>query len=226
MKTFLNGELVPRLITSFPLTRFYSRNCTKHKIRCPYNDVQVPDAERSTTPDKPDLMWTPQVEAAIAEWQRTGIFPLPSLGLYPAPMPHLYPLEDLRLIYHVATLYCQLASIDANNFTLWTRHIPTLVQHCPIWCPWYTADIGPTVFSGSEPQRPTSCTLCSLSRLCTLLSSLTAPWSVAWPTSTVVLLSTACRRRLAPFLERPPMPSLRHPLSSPGKPLTGKPVQR
>ncbi|KAJ3457530.1 hypothetical protein MRS44_014671 [Fusarium solani] len=104
------------------------RNCTKHKIRCPYNDVQVPDAERSTTPDKPDLMWTPQIEAAIAEWQRTGIFPLPSLGLYPAPMPHLYSLEDLRLIYHVATLYYQLATIDANNFTLWTRHIPTLLR--------------------------------------------------------------------------------------------------
>lgn len=104
-----------------------SRNCTKHKIRCPYNDVQVPDAERSTTPDKPDLMWTPQIEAAIGEWQATGVFPFPSLGVYPAPMPHMYPVEDLRLIYHVASLYHQLASIDANNFTLWTRHIPTYV---------------------------------------------------------------------------------------------------
>ncbi|KAL6920683.1 hypothetical protein FSHL1_004660 [Fusarium sambucinum] len=104
------------------------RNCTKHKIRCPYNDVQVPDSERSTTPDKPDLMWTPQIEAAITEWQRTGIFPLPSLGIYPAPMPHLYSVEDLRLIYHVAALYYQLATIDANNFTLWTRHIPTLLR--------------------------------------------------------------------------------------------------
>ncbi|UNI22392.1 hypothetical protein JDV02_008284 [Purpureocillium takamizusanense] len=104
------------------------RNCTKHKIRCPYNDVQVPDAERSTTPDKPDLMWTPQIEAAIGEWQATGVFPFPSLGVYPAPMPHMYPVEDLRLIYHVASLYHQLASIDANNFTLWTRHIPTLLR--------------------------------------------------------------------------------------------------
>jgi hypothetical protein len=29
------------------------------------------------------------------------------------------------LIYHVASLYHQLAAIDGNNFTLWTRHIPT-----------------------------------------------------------------------------------------------------
>jgi len=104
------------------------RNCTKHKIRCPYNDVQVPDADRSTTPDKPDLMWTVDIEAAIADWQKTGIFPFPSLNIYPAPMPHMYSLEDLRLIYHVASLYHQLASIDANNFTLWTRHIPTLLR--------------------------------------------------------------------------------------------------
>jgi hypothetical protein len=104
------------------------RNCTKHKIRCPYNDVQPPDADRSTTPDKPDLMWTPQIEASIAEWQGTGVFPFPSLGIYPAPMPHVYSLEDLRLIYHVASLYHQLAAIDGNNFTLWTRHIPTLLR--------------------------------------------------------------------------------------------------
>lgn len=132
MKTSLNGEMhrlhkaivgVIVLLTS-PL----SRNCTKHKIRCPYNDVQVtPEPERSATPDKADLMWTPQIEAEIAEWQRTGVFPFPSLGVYPAPMPHLYSLEDLRLIYHLAALYHQLATIDANNFTLWTRHIPTYV---------------------------------------------------------------------------------------------------
>ncbi|KJZ77751.1 hypothetical protein HIM_02928 [Hirsutella minnesotensis 3608] len=104
------------------------RNCTKHKIRCPYNDVHLPDADRSTSPDKPDLMWTPQIEAAISEWRVTGVFPFPSMNVYPAPMPHLYSLEDLRLIYHVAGLHNQLASIDANNFTLWTRHIPNLLR--------------------------------------------------------------------------------------------------
>ncbi|KAK2603791.1 hypothetical protein QQS21_003993 [Conoideocrella luteorostrata] len=104
------------------------RNCTKHKIRCPYNDVQVTDADRSTTPDKPDLMWTPQIEAAIAEWQVSGVFPFPSLQVFPAPAPHMYTIEDLRLIYHVANLYHQLSAIDANNFTLWTRHIPTLLR--------------------------------------------------------------------------------------------------
>lgn len=102
-----------------------SRNCTKHKIRCPYNDVQVPDANRSTTPDKPDLMWNPQNEAAIAEWKRTGIFPFPSPDLYLPLSPINYTDEELRLIHHVASLYDTLAAMGANNFTLWTRHIPT-----------------------------------------------------------------------------------------------------
>lgn len=115
------------------MTDTSSRNCTKHKIRCPYNDVQPSDADRSTTPDKPDLMWTPQIEASIAEWQTTGVFPFPSLGIYPAPMPHLYPIEDLRLIYHVASLWDQLAAIDANGFTLWTRHIPTYVASSAVF---------------------------------------------------------------------------------------------
>lgn len=73
-------------------------------------------------------MWTPFVEAAIDEWRRTGIFPFPHLCLYPVPMPQFYSQENLRLIYHVVALYDQLARTDTNNFTLWTRHIPTLLQ--------------------------------------------------------------------------------------------------
>ncbi|KAI1485670.1 hypothetical protein F5X96DRAFT_682629 [Biscogniauxia mediterranea] len=104
-----------------------SRNCTKHKVRCPYNDVPVPD-ERAATPDKPDLMWTPEIEAAIELWQRTGMFPFPSLNIYPAPMPQYYSVEDLRLIFHVAAICNEMNAIDANGFTLWTRQIPTILK--------------------------------------------------------------------------------------------------
>jgi hypothetical protein len=103
------------------------RNCTKHKIRCPYNDMPVPD-DRSASPDKPDLMWTPEIEAAIEQWQLTGIFPFPGLNIYPTPAPQRHTVEDLRLIYHVASICNELAAIDANNFTLWTRQIPTIIK--------------------------------------------------------------------------------------------------
>ncbi|KAI0472124.1 hypothetical protein GGR56DRAFT_667788 [Xylariaceae sp. FL0804] len=103
------------------------RNCTKHKVRCPYNAVPVPD-DRAATPDKPDLMWTLEIENAITEWQRTGQFPFPSLCIYPAPMPHIYTVEDLRLIFHVAAICNEMSAIDANGFTLWTRQIPTILK--------------------------------------------------------------------------------------------------
>lgn len=111
-----------------PANLDYSNNCTKHKVRCPYNDVKVAEPQRSATPDMPNLMWTPEIEAAILEWQRTGIFPFPSLGVYPVPMPQAYSITELRLIYHVASVHHQLGRIDANNFTLWTRHIPNLLS--------------------------------------------------------------------------------------------------
>lgn len=103
------------------------RNCTKHKIRCPYNDMPMPE-ERSATPDKPDLMWTPEVEAAIEQWQLSGVFPFPNLNIYPAPSPQYLSVEEMRLIYHVASISQQMGAIDANGFTLWTRQIPTIIK--------------------------------------------------------------------------------------------------
>jgi hypothetical protein len=70
-------------------------------------------------------MWTPEIEAAISQWQRTGIFPFPGLNIYPTPNPQHHSVEDLRLIYHVASICNELAAMDASNFTIWTRQIPT-----------------------------------------------------------------------------------------------------
>ncbi|KAK0719888.1 hypothetical protein B0H67DRAFT_661676 [Lasiosphaeris hirsuta] len=103
------------------------RNCTKHKIRCPYNDIPVPE-DRAGTPDKPDLMWTPEIEATIDQWQRTGVFPFPSLNIFPAPAPQHLTTEQLRLIHHVASISHQMMEIGANGFTLWTRQIPTIIK--------------------------------------------------------------------------------------------------
>ncbi|KAH9435225.1 hypothetical protein MCOR02_004175 [Pyricularia oryzae] len=103
------------------------RNCTKHKIRCPYNDIPMSD-ERSGSPDQPDLMWTPEYKAVIEQWQNTGVFPFPGMNIYPTPNPQYLSTEDLRLIHHVASISDQMLSMDADGFTLWTRQIPTLIK--------------------------------------------------------------------------------------------------
>lgn len=97
------------------------KNCTKHKIRCPYNDIPVQEA-RPNGP--PDLMWTHEVNEAIDNWRASGIFPF-DLDVNPVPLPQWYTPEELRLIYHVASISSQLNALDANGFTLWTSKIPT-----------------------------------------------------------------------------------------------------
>lgn len=100
-----------------------SRNCTKHNCRCPYMDMPVQE-ERAATPEKADLLWTPEIEAEIERWQQTGSFPFPDLYIYPAPSPQFFSFEDLRLIHHVASVSSELGIHDASNFTIWTRQVP------------------------------------------------------------------------------------------------------
>jgi hypothetical protein len=87
-------------------------------------DMPVQD-ERPPTPEKADLLWTPEIEAEIERWQQTGIFPFPDLYIYPAPAPQFFSVEDLRLIHHVAAISMEFSTHDANNFTIWTGQIPT-----------------------------------------------------------------------------------------------------
>jgi hypothetical protein len=83
-----------------------------------------PPEDRNPTPEKPDLLWTPQIEQEIAIWQQTGNFPFPNLAVYPAPLPQFYTIEDLRLIHHVASISSELSLNGAGTFTIWTSQIP------------------------------------------------------------------------------------------------------
>jgi len=84
--------------------------------------------ERAATPEKADLLWTPEIEADIERWQQTGNFPFPDLYIYPAPAPQFFSFEDLRLIHHVASVSSELGNTEASNFTIWTRQIPLFLK--------------------------------------------------------------------------------------------------
>ena len=86
-------------------------------------DMPVQD-ERASTPEKADLLWTPEIESAIERWQQTGTFPFPDLYIYPAPQPQFFSSEDLRLIHHVASVSSELSQSGLDSFTIWTRQIP------------------------------------------------------------------------------------------------------
>ena len=83
-----------------------------------------PPEERNATPERPDLMWTPEIEMEIGMWQKSGAFPFPELGIFPQPNPAYYSVEDLRLMHHVAAISAELRRQDAGMFTIWTNQVP------------------------------------------------------------------------------------------------------
>ncbi|KAG9243468.1 putative ubiquitin carboxyl-terminal hydrolase 2 [Calycina marina] len=103
------------------------RNCTKHNCRCPYMDMPVQE-ERQATPERADLLWTPEIEAEIERWQQSGVFPFPDLFIYPVPSTQFFSFEDLRLIHHVASVSSELGKHDASRFTIWTRQMPLCIK--------------------------------------------------------------------------------------------------
>ncbi|KAF5013343.1 hypothetical protein FDECE_646 [Fusarium decemcellulare] len=96
--------------------------CWLTKMRC------IPQMTALLGPGQPNLMWTPEISRTIAEWRQTGVFPFPAMGTDLVPKAKKCPFEDLRLIFHLASLHTQLASINANDSTLWTRYIPILIR--------------------------------------------------------------------------------------------------
>lgn len=83
-----------------------------------------PPEERTATPERADLMWTPEIETQITTWQQTGVFPFTELQIYPAPNPAFFTFDDLRLIHHVASVSSELSREGAGTFTIWTNQIP------------------------------------------------------------------------------------------------------
>jgi hypothetical protein len=90
--------------------------------------MATPPDNRSCSPDKPDLKWTPEIEEAIARWQQTGVFPFPNLNLCQSPIPEAYSIDNLRLIYYVAEICAKLEQSCANGLTIWTRLIPEILS--------------------------------------------------------------------------------------------------
>jgi hypothetical protein len=72
--------------------------------------------ERAITPEKPDLLWTREIEEEIERWQRTGIFPFPGQPIFPAPVVQLYSVEKLRLIHHVVSNFDTVIFFGSGNF--------------------------------------------------------------------------------------------------------------
>ena len=102
-----------------------SRNCTKHGCRCDYRDLPISAREIAGSPAELDLQYTAEAEQDIDEWQRTGVFPFPELGVRPEPQWRLLPATDLRLYHHIASVSVDMQRRGYDHCTVWTAQIPT-----------------------------------------------------------------------------------------------------
>ncbi|KAF1998356.1 hypothetical protein P154DRAFT_439388 [Amniculicola lignicola CBS 123094] len=105
------------------------RNCTKHQVRCDYMDnptAMVPESPKS--PQQPNLLWTPEIDATIELWRQTGEFPFPEMRVYPQPQWRAYPKTDLRLIHHLSSISNEMFRNRTSKLTIWTDLMPKFLS--------------------------------------------------------------------------------------------------
>lgn len=125
MRHFPNGKCLLSLGILLSLAyAFYSRNCTKHQVRCDYMETIGTEGDGEQSPEQSAVVLTPNSESGVDLWQQTGCFPYPDLHVFPPPPIHEYTKNELRLIHHLSTVSNDLLSKGTPGLTLWTEKIP------------------------------------------------------------------------------------------------------
>jgi hypothetical protein len=88
--------------------------------------AMMPDLPQS--PQQPNLLWTPEIEATIELWRQTGEFPFPELRIYPQPDWRAYTKTDLRLVHHLSSITNEMFRNRTSKMTLWTDMMPKSVN--------------------------------------------------------------------------------------------------
>ncbi|OCL04102.1 hypothetical protein AOQ84DRAFT_417008 [Glonium stellatum] len=105
------------------------RNCTKHQVRCDYMDSPTAAAPESPkSPQQPNLLWTPEIEATVELWRQTGDFPFPELRVYPQPQWRAYSKTELRLIHHLSSISNEMFRSRTSKLTVWTDLMPKFLS--------------------------------------------------------------------------------------------------
>jgi hypothetical protein len=104
------------------------RNCTKHQVRCDYMDNPTPSDDGLRLPGQANLLWTPEIERNVDVWRQTGQFPFPDLQIAPQPQWQAFSRTDLRLVYHLASVCCEMQQSRTSKLTIWTELTPKFLS--------------------------------------------------------------------------------------------------
>ncbi|KAJ4373184.1 hypothetical protein N0V83_003476 [Neocucurbitaria cava] len=84
--------------------------------------------ESPQSPQQPNLLWTPEIEATVEIWRQTGEFPFPELRVYPQPQWRALGKTDLRLIHHLSSISNEMFRNRTAKSTLWTDMMPKFLS--------------------------------------------------------------------------------------------------
>lgn len=87
-------------------------------------DNPPPPEDPTRYPKVPNLLWTPKIEREIEAWQRTGVFPFLELNIQSFQHFSRLSAVDLRLIYHLSSIYRDMRHSNFVQCTLWVQQIP------------------------------------------------------------------------------------------------------
>lgn len=88
--------------------------------------AMMPDSPSS--PQQPNLLWTPEIETTIELWSQTGEFPFPELRVYPQPQWRTMGKTDLRLVHHLSSISNEMFRNRTSKSTLWTDMMPKFLS--------------------------------------------------------------------------------------------------
>ena len=101
-----------------------SKNCTKHQVRCDYNDNAGTPEETLRITTGGALPWTSEIERAVDSWRQTGQSPFRDLPIYPPLQVKNLMRNEVRLLYHVCSALERVTSSGTSKLGLWTDLMP------------------------------------------------------------------------------------------------------
>ncbi|KAI9726341.1 MAG: hypothetical protein M1828_001615 [Chrysothrix sp. TS-e1954] len=91
------------------------RNCTKHQVRCDYNDNAANEDTSSRNSPAFSVLWSMEVEQSAQQWSQTGKASLGNIVIDLDASRQRYSRSDLRML-HVVLERCQ--SQESEEFTI------------------------------------------------------------------------------------------------------------